>query len=744
MAAGICVVALGVGTGVTRTEQAPDLVEALVPDRTDLEDALDRIDERFSESQRTTTAQIIIRGAVDDPEVLVALEETVARIVTDLLVAPFVVDEQSVVVHSSLIASAAGVAVTGLTAADVDDVLAGSGGPGSEQLESLIVRDDAGAPVAAVGWIELRRGEGTTDDVLAAERRIGDRLESAELGSATGRVISNAAFEDATTDAMNDSVVLFPVAIVLLVVVLYIGFRSASDVLATFGAMVLVTLFSLGAEGWLGPNGLGLLGGATAIGVVIPVLLIGLTVDYALQVTSRYRGLMAQRSTPADAVSGAVRTAGGAITLGAATTALSFLTSLASPLGPVRDFGVLAAIGIMGGLVIMTGFVPAMRAITDPKRGRYNRALRRGELVAGIRGVAPALRGMVRFSADHPVTTMTAAVVLGAVSAVLAFGVDVRFETDDFLPAESAFIEDSQFLDQEFGGADSTVTAVIVGNRRDPQVIGSIAGLEEALAADDRPAWISGPARQLVDEADGDDTTLFVVPVRLGEIDERRAAMDWFDDRWRTDDGRLTLTGELVMPVVVADAVARGQLISTGIALIAAFAVLTTYFSRRHGRGLLGAVVVAPILFVLAMVLATMTLLDIPYNALTATLTALTIGIGVDYTIHIVHAYLSERDTGASPTVSLRRVSTSTGGALLVSAVTTIVGFGVLVAAPLPAVGQLGLLTVLTVALSFLVSLVVLPALLVLVERLEAPPAPTPRPVTRRPRSEAEIVDVQR
>ena len=744
VAVAICVVALGVGTGVSRTERAPDLVEALVPDRTDLKDALDRVDDRFSESQRTTTAQIIVRGDVDDPRVLVALDRTIAQIVSDPVVAPYVVDERSVVVHSAAIATAAGVDVALLTSADVDRVLGlDDSDPDELTHHDLIVRDASGDVVAAVGWIELRRGDGTGDDVLMAERRIGERLEIADLGPASARALTNAAFEDATDEAMRDSIVLFPLAIIVLVVVLYVGYRSATDVLATFGGMVLVTLFTLGAEGWLGPNGLGVLGGSTAIGVVIPVLLIGLTVDYALQVTSAYRGQMAKRLAPDAAVSAAIATAGGAVALGAATTAVSFMTNVVSPLGPVRDFGILAAIGIAGGLVVMTGFVPAIRAITDPKRGRHNRALLRGELMSAVRVVSPALRTVVGASARRPVVVVAVASAIGVASMVLALGVRVQFETEDFLPEDSSFIADSQFLETVVGGADSTVTAVIVGDRRDPQVIGSIAGLEDALAAADRPTWISGPARLVVDEADGDDTTLIIVPVRLGDVDERRQAMGWFDDQWRVDDGRLTLIGELVLPVVVADEVARGQLVSTGIAIIAVFAVLSTYFSRVHDRGLLGAVVTAPIVLVLLIVLASMRLLHIPYNALTATLTALTIGIGVDYTIHVVHRYLAERSEGASPVVSLRRLSMSIGGVLLVSAVTTMVGFGVLVAAPLPAVSQLGLLTALTVALSFIASVVVLPALLVLVERVWSPASPVPAKVSDRARSRAGTVDVQ-
>ncbi|MFQ5557342.1 MAG: hypothetical protein ACE5GB_07535, partial [Acidimicrobiales bacterium] len=99
----IVVVCLGVGAGMTRTETTPDLVSALVPRGTELAEAVERLDERFPGSGSTTTAQIIVRGDVLDPEVLTRLDTTVAEILDDPVVAPFVADSPEPVIHSSLI-----------------------------------------------------------------------------------------------------------------------------------------------------------------------------------------------------------------------------------------------------------------------------------------------------------------------------------------------------------------------------------------------------------------------------------------------------------------------------------------------------------------------------------------------------------------------------------------------------------------------------------------------------------------
>ena len=128
----------------------------------------------------------------------------------------------------------------------------------------------------------------------------------------------------------------------------------------------------------------------------------------------------------------------------------------------------------------------------------------------------------------------------------------------------------------------------------------------------------------------------------------------------------------------------------------------------------MGFVAVAPIVLVLISVLGTMALLDIPYTLITSTITALSIGIGVDYTIHVIHRYREEFTRSRNPEKAAAQTLATTGSALLGSALTTAFGFGVLIASPLLASQQFGITATITIVYSLIVSmLVVLPAMVV-------------------------------
>ena len=66
-----------------------------------------------------------------------------------------------------------------------------------------------------------------------------------------------------------------------------------------------------------------------------------------------------------------------------------------------------------------------------------------------------------------------------------------------------------------------------------------------------------------------------------------------------------------------------------------------------------------------------MALLGIPYIIVTSMITALSIGIGVDYTIHVIHRYREEFTKSRDPEQAAIRTLATTGSALFGSALTT-------------------------------------------------------------------------
>ena len=187
------------------------------------------------------------------------------------------------------------------------------------------------------------------------------------------------------------------------------------------------------------------------------------------------------------------------------------------------------------------------------------------------------------------------------------------------------------------------------------------------------------------------------------------------------DGLRTTATGQPVENQAVAaqllDTVSQGLAITLSVVLV----ILMLVYRRTEGYASLGAVTLLPVGMAVAWILGTMSLLGIPFNVMTALITSFTIGIGVDYAIHLSERYMQELEAQGEMVGALETAVLGSGGAMLGSAITDIAGVGVLAFAILEPLQQFGVITALTIAYSFVGAVVVLPALLVLWTRRYGP-----------------------
>jgi predicted RND superfamily exporter protein len=134
------------------------------------------------------------------------------------------------------------------------------------------------------------------------------------------------------------------------------------------------------------------------------------------------------------------------------------------------------------------------------------------------------------------------------------------------------------------------------------------------------------------------------------------------------------------------------------------------------GRPSLGIANMLPIAMTVAALVATMRYLGVSFNIINGMLVSLTIGLGIDYTVHFTHRFVDELET-ESVERALVRSAQNTGGALTGSLLTTACGMGVLVLAVNPLIGAFGLLTGLSVLYAYLAAIFVLPSVLVVWHR---------------------------
>jgi predicted RND superfamily exporter protein len=93
---------------------------------------------------------------------------------------------------------------------------------------------------------------------------------------------------------------------------------------------------------------------------------------------------------------------------------------------------------------------------------------------------------------------------------------------------------------------------------------------------------------------------------------------------------------------------------------------------------------------------------------------SVSVGIGIDYTIHYIEAYKREYSASGGKGDYLRRTFATSGKAIMINAVSVGAGFAVLLLSQFVMLEHLGLLIALTMATSAFVSLTVIPVLLLI------------------------------
>ena len=104
-------------------------------------------------------------------------------------------------------------------------------------------------------------------------------------------------------------------------------------------------------------------------------------------------------------------------------------------------------------------------------------------------------------------------------------------------------------------------------------------------------------------------------------------------------------------------------------------------------------------------------------NFVTAMIGAISIGIGIDYSIHMTERFREELKRTNNTIDAIMMTASGTGVALVASAASSIVGFAILGFAPMPMFAAYGQLTAVMIFLALIASLVVLPCLLLVVTK---------------------------
>ncbi|RFU87523.1 MMPL family transporter [Streptomyces triticagri] len=261
---------------------------------------------------------------------------------------------------------------------------------------------------------------------------------------------------DMSTQVVDDLVLAETIAIPLTLVLLLVVFGSAVAALLPLAIAIIAILGSFAQ--------LSLLGSITDVSIsatnLTTALGLGLGIDYALLMTSRFREQLATGAEVADAVRQTVHTAGRTVAFSAATVAAALAALLVFPQYFLRSFGY-AGIGVVALAAVSTLFVmPALFAVLGH---RVNSGRMPWAMPGRYAGGRASLWGrLARTVMRRPAFTAlpVLAVLLLAASPLLGIG----FGTPDerVLPEGAESRQVAAALQKDFNGSDEAALHIVL------------------------------------------------------------------------------------------------------------------------------------------------------------------------------------------------------------------------------------------------------------------------------------------
>ncbi len=607
------------------------------------------------------------------------------------------------------------------------------------------------SPDGKVGAIVLELASSESDLNIRVMEELQEVLRQFEgQGYRFDLVGDPVAFVLAGSDLRRDSFRLVPVIVTLIGIVLFALFRSWRAVAISLGSVGLAVVWAFGAMGWLRwPQ--------TAVSQALAPFILTVGVCNAIHLLSRYategaKGEPPTRRRREGTLLGVVRDVGPACLLASVTTAVGFASFATSGARSFAHFGLTAAIGVLCGLVLSFTLLPMLLSRLEPH------ALFAPRISHAWMGVLSSLVGGAQRRAG-----LIMLLTLGVAGlSLLGFRkLEADVSVSSLFGEETQVVQSIRFVREHLRQL-ATLDVVLVlpdGTRiEEPSVLARIDELAQGIGTAyglGEPASLLtslGWANRLLH----DDSPAFQRPAHSGDANaELLFLLSLHDpgalDRWMSLDRRyvrISLEGEPPSYAQVAasldrvrsylgSALPRGwaaelngpasvrfhmvdevqgtQLRSFLSAAIVVFVLVTVFF-----RSLSWAIAaMIPTLLPVLVTLGAMGAWGIYLDMGTAMVAAVILGIAIDDTVHLLVQYRRRRALGLDPGSAMRESALHVGRGVVTTSIALSLGFFVLTLSSWASVASFGFLSGLAILGALAADLIVLPALIASIARLQ-------------------------
>jgi len=583
---------------------------------------------------------------------------------------------------------------------------------------------------------------GAVAETVAAARALARRIEARHPSldvHLTGVAVMNQAFPEASARDMRT---LMPIMGGVIFLILTWLVRSVVGAVGAMLVILLALVTAMGLAGWLGIQ-------ITPGSNVAPILICTLGIADSVHLLNTILHHRAGGDGQRHAVVEAVRINLQPIFLTSLTTAVGFLSMNFSDVPPFRDLGNIVAMGVVAAWIYSTFSLPAFLALV-PLHGRPR--VSKGRVMERLAALVIRRRRLLLLAAGPVVLGLAALTPLNELDDqfVQYFGhaMEFRQETDFVVNHLTGIyqIEYSLHAPPQGSVTDPTylkqVDAFGRWWRHQPRVL-HVASLSDVMRRlnrnmnGDDPTFDRLPTRRdlaaqylllyEISLPSGLDLTPLVTAdksashmvVTFQNLTSRQVrAAEAAGRCWLHQNAPTLATRGASSTVMFAHLTLRNihsMLLGTGLALVVISAILL--FALRSWR--IGLVSLLPNIAPAAMGFGLWGLFVGRIGMALAVVASMTLGIVVDDTIHFLSRYLRvRRERGLSPEAAVRDAFATVGNAMGITSVILIAGFGILALSDFRVTADMGFLSAVVIALALAADYLVLPPLLLAMERV--------------------------
>ena len=609
----------------------------------------------------------------------------------------------------------------------------------------LIARDGGVSAVSVTVELPEEGAQSRVAEIAGFARNLATEAEKRFPGidlRLVGTVMINHVFAEAS---IASQVIFLPASLAIMALILFVLTRRFSGVAATGLVIVFSIVAAMGLGGWVGLP----FSPPTA---PAPTIVLMIVVANCVHLLTAFLQRLKAGDSKSAAIVESVRLNLHPVFLASATTALGFLTLNFSEVPPYRDLGNYVAFGIGASFLLSVTFLPALLSLLPV---RAPAAKHRDD---------PAMASLAEFVVRRRKALLWGSV---AVAVVLALAAAIpRNELNDvlvhFFDESVEFRQDTDFLDERLSGntvLEYSLTSPGPGEVTDPEFLAEVSAFADWYRKQPETrhvAVITDTFRQLNKNMHGDDPAAYRLPASrdlaaqylllyelslpLGldlnnRIDVDKAAtrmtvtaktlssrdMLALNARakiWLKGNAkhivRVDSSGAPLMFAHIGQRNIRAMLIGTAVALLGISILLIA--ALRSFR--LGIVSLVPNFVPVILGFGVWGLTSGEVGVSLSVVVAMTIGIVVDDTVHFLSKYRRARlEYGHGPEDAVRYAFQNVGRAVVTTTAVLVAGFLILLLSPFIPTAQVGLLTAMIIAFALVADSLLLPPLLIAVDR---------------------------